>query len=652
MDVPVESLSRYAAVRRTAALRRALFFGLTLLTGLFGAVLMFEILRANGLTLPEACGLVLFLGLFSWIAGAFWTAVAGFVIRLARIRDPAIMSAAEVKGRVPRGRTALVMPIYNEDTARVAAGVDAIWRSLSTQRGAERFDFFILSDTRDERIARAEEAMWRALVARHGAQGRIFYRRRVQNVGRKAGNIADFVRNWGAAYDYMVVLDADSIMTGEALVALACLMDAHPRAGIIQTVPLPAGRETLFARMVQFASRLNSPMLASGLAFWQLGEGNYWGHNAIIRIRPFASDCALPHLPGKPPLGGEILSHDFVEAAFMRRAGYEVWLVPDLEGSWEEVPSNVIDFAARDRRWCQGNLQHARVLPMCGLHWLSRVHMLTGIMAYVSSPLWLVILLLSSIIACWEAVRGYSYFEPGTFMLFPNWPESRVEEIFSLLAITIVLLLLPKALGVTLALVDGRMRRAFGGAGRLLTSALCEQLFSMLLAPAMMVFHSTFVWQTLTGRPVVWNAQARGDRGVTLRESFARHGGHVALGVAWGAVLAMLAPRFLWWMAPVLAGLLASAWLTSLSSRADLGRRARAAGLLLTPEESTPPAELAQLETPAIDAAVAEAGDVPDHVSVPAAAPLRMEPAQPAYWDLRSLLTRRPRVATGTVSVQ
>src|SRR5688572_25542614 len=310
-----------------APARRALFFGLTLLSAYMASLLMLDILRANGLTVLECLGLILFFVLFTWIAGAFWTAVAGFIIRLIG-RDPAVIHPDEVAGRPLQSRTAIIMPIYNEDVARVTAGLDAIWTSLKAQPEQGAFDLFILSDTRIDAIGAQEVAAWRSLVARHGAQGRIFYRRRTDNVNRKAGNVADFVRTWGGSYDYMVVLDADSIMTGDALVTLARLMDANPKAGILQTLPFPAGRDTLFARLVQFASRLNGPMLSSGLAFWQLSEANYWGHNAIIRLQPFASHCALPRLSGKAPLGGEILSHDFVEAAFMRRAGYEVWMVP------------------------------------------------------------------------------------------------------------------------------------------------------------------------------------------------------------------------------------------------------------------------------------------------------------------------------------
>ena len=587
-------------LRRVARRRRALFFGLTFLTSLFATGLMYDILSANGFTGLEKVGLSLFFILFTWITGAFWTALIGFVIRLRRRddavhADAAVIHANDAAGRVLSGRTAVVMPIYNEETSRVFGGLDVIWSSLRADPQQGAFDLFILSDTRKPEIAAAEEIAWRTLVSRHDAHGRIFYRRREQNVGRKAGNIADFVRSWGGAYDHAVVLDADSVMTGDAIVTLACLMEAHPGVGIIQALPLPAGRETLFARLIQFAARLSSPMLASGLAYWQLGEGNYWGHNAILRLRQFAEFCDLPRLPGSPPLGGEILSHDFVEAAFMRRAGYAVWLVPDICGSWEEVPSNVIDYAARDRRWAQGNLQHLGLLPMRGLHWLSRIHLITGVLSYATSPIWLVVLAVSSIIVCLDALEGFQYFSPGSYTLFPSWPESRATEIVALLTVTLVVLLMPKVMGAVLALVKPNLRRGFGGTGRILLGVLVEQIFSTLLAPAMMVFHTTFVVTTLAGKPVHWNTQERGDRGIGFLEALNRHKWQILLGVSWGAILLAITPRYFWWMTPILAGLILSVPLTMLTSRASVGQWMRRRGLLLTPEETEPPNELSVL---------------------------------------------------------
>jgi membrane glycosyltransferase len=629
---------RERALRHQARWRRSLFFGLTFLTGLVAGLLMLDILKVNGQTLLNCLALPLFVVLFTWISGAFWAAIIGFVVRLIG-HDPAVLQPQHAASQPLRGRTAIVTPIYNEDTVRVFAAADAIWLSLQQQASEQSFDFFILSDTRNPEIAIAEEAAWRTLVARRGADGRLFYRRRAENLGRKSGNLAEFVRNWGGAYDYMIVLDADSIMSGQALVSMAEMMDAHPHVGIIQTLPLLAGRDTVFARMLQFAVRLNGSMLASGLAFWQLGESNYWGHNAILRLRPFAQYCALPPLPGAPPFGGEILSHDIVEAAFMRRAGYQVWLVPEISGSWEEVPSNVIDYAARDCRWAQGNLQHAGVMPMRGLHWLSRLHLLTGILSYASSPLWLLVLILSSIVTCIQAVAGHHYFQPGAFSLFPSWPQYRDGEIAAVLTMTAVVLLVPKMLGAFLQIRDRAVRRAFGGAGNIIGGFLFEQILSILLAPTMMLFHSEFVVRALLGRSVGWDAQARGDRGITWQEAFQRHKWHLAIGLVWGAVILMLAPDFIWWMSPVILGMLIAVPFTVLTSRADFGRALRAHGWLLTPEETQEPPELAAAAA-ARALGPQQAPDI-EPLALPQRAPLPMVAEAPTYLKVRFAPRRR-----------
>jgi membrane glycosyltransferase len=623
---PIASINQY--LHRQAIWRRSLFFGLTCLTACTGGFLMLDIVRAAGLTTLQISGLILFTALFTWIAGAFWTAVAGFIVRL-RGQDPAVLAATQNEHQRLASRTAIVTPIYNEDTARVFAGVEAIWRSLIQQRDQACFDFFILSDTRIPEIARAEEKAWRALVARLGAGGRLFYRRRSENLGRKAGNIAEFVRNWGGAYDYMIVLDADSIMSGQSLVCLAQVMEAHPQVGIAQTLPLLVGRDTLFARLLQFNVRLNGPLFAAGLAFWQLGEGNYWGHNAIIRIKPFAEYCALPRLPGSPPFGGEILSHDIVEAAFMRRAGYQVWLLPQIPGSWEEIPSNIVDYAARDRRWAQGNLQHLGVMPMRGLHWLSRIHMLTGVLSYVTSPMWLLVLVLSSIITIAAALSTHQYFSPGTYTLFPSWPQYRNGEIAALLSMTVTLLFLPKIMGMVLALRERALRHAFGGAPRLIASVLFEQLMSMLMAPTMMLFHTSFVIRAVLGRNVAWDAQPRGDRGVGWLEALRRHAWHVCLGLAWGALILWLAPAFIWWLLPVIVGMLLPVPFTVLTSRSSLGRRLREAKLLMTPEETSAPEELQLLARPVPLPTHSEPDASP--VSVPQRVPLSMVAAPASY---------------------
>jgi membrane glycosyltransferase len=581
--------------RGRVRLRRTLFFGLTFLTAGGATALMLDALQANGLTASELVGLMLFYCLFAWIAGACWTAIAGFVIRVAG-KDPAGLDLASVRGRRLRCRTAIVMPVYNEDTQRVAAGLESTWSSLLREEDQAAFDLFVLSDTTDPAIAVAEEAMFRGLVSRYAAETRLHYRRRTDRSGHKTGNIAEFTRRWGSQYDLMIVLDADSIMTGNALVTLARLMEAHPQIGILQSLPLPAGHETLFGRIIQFGSRLQSPMLGSGLAFWQLGDSNYWGHNAILRLPAFIAHCELPRLSGRPPWGGAILSHDFVEAALMRRAGYEIRHLPELEGSWEEVPGNVIDYVARDRRWAQGNLQHMRLLTYPRLRFISRVHLVTGIMSYASSPMWLALLLLSSLLSIIETAKLPQYFLPGLRSLYPRWPEIRTGETGLLIVVTLAVLLLPKLLGALLVVTNHRSRRQFAGTARLCTSLLLEQAFSVLLAPTMMLFHAAFVIQTLLGKSVSWNAQPRGERGVTFPEAFRRQKWQLITGLVWGAVILEFAPSFFWWLTPVFAGLVCGIPLTVWTSRARPGRVARRWGLFLVPEETEPPCELRPLQ--------------------------------------------------------
>ena len=372
---------------RSNRIRRVAFGSAVALTTLVGVALMLDIMWSNGLTALELVILTLFAITFGWIAIPFWNAVLGFVLSVLR-RDPVSLVRATTHGRGTdplESRTALVMPVHNEDPSRVTAGMAAILRSLVRTGHATHFDLFLLSDTTVPSIAAAEQEAWASLRRQMGHVTGLYYRRRPSNVGRKAGNIAEFCRRWGNGYDFMVVLDADSIMTGQSLVELVRAMEANPQAGLLQTVPIPARRSTLFGRFVQFAGCVYGPLLAVGQSFWQTDTSNYWGHNAILRVAPFARYCELPVLSGRPPLGGAILSHDFVEAALMRRAGWEVYLQPLVEGSYEEAPETIVDYAKRDRRWTQGSLQHLRLLAMPGLHLLNRIYFFLGAAGYLSS---------------------------------------------------------------------------------------------------------------------------------------------------------------------------------------------------------------------------------------------------------------------------
>ena len=338
------------------------------------------------------------------------------------------------------------MPIYNEAPSRVFGAMQAIFEDVERTGQAHAFDFFFVSDTTDANVWIAEERAFLAMRARL-PQARLYYRRRRKNWSRKAGNIADFVTHWGGHYPHMVVLDADSLMTGEAIVGLAAAMEADPDAGIIQSLPLIVNRNTMFARLQQFAARITGPVIAAGLSAWMGHEGNYWGHNAIIRTRAFADHCGLPDLPGRPPFGGHILSHDFVEAGLMLRAGYTVYMLPNLGGSYEESPPSLIDLAARDRRWCQGNLQHARIIGARGFRLATRQHLANGIMGYLASPLWMAQLLVGIVLVLQSHYIRPEYFTKE-FSLFPAWPRFDYERALQLFEVTIGVLLAPKFLGL------------------------------------------------------------------------------------------------------------------------------------------------------------------------------------------------------------
>jgi membrane glycosyltransferase len=339
------------------------------------------------------------------------------------------------------------------------------------------------------------------------------------------------------------------------------------------------GRSTLFARLQQFAGRVYGPVVAAGAAAWQLGESNYWGHNAILRTAAFIEHCGLPVLPGQQPFGGHILSHDFVEAALMRRAGYTVWLVPELGGSYEQPPPNLLAYAQRDRRWCQGNLQHLGLVRARGLHPLSRLHFLMGVMSYVASPLWLLFLLcgMTAALTDWLVpAAGQAFDAPGAL---------------GLMSVSLGMLLAPKLLGGVLALMGDRAAR-MGGRARLVLSMLLESALATLLAPVMMLFQSHFVLGTLLGYRVSWTSQQREDADLPWAEAARRHAVHTGAGVLLGAAALALSPGLLAWLAPVVAGLLLSIPLSVLTARASLGMWAERAGLFLIPEETQPPTVL------------------------------------------------------------
>ena len=572
---------------RTALWRRGLLVLLVLIPSGVASEFMAGILPHPGFAVIDDALAVVFGLLFGWVSIGLWTSVFGVLVLLFGSRRWVSLAAPETGGVSGDVRTAVIMPVYREQPERVAAGLEAMYHSLEAIGRTGDFDFFLLSDSDDPDAWVDEEIAWLRLRQRLGGDARIYYRRRRNNIKRKSGNVADFCRRWGGDYHFMVVLDADSLMSGETLASLADAMRANPGVGLIQTVPSTVHQNTLFGRLQQFANRLYGPVFSAGMHFWQLGEGHYWGHNAIIRIEPFMRHCALPRLPGKGMLGGEILSHDFVEAALMRRSGWSVWLAPDLVGSYEESPPTLLDELKRDRRWAQGNLQHARLLFASGLNPAHRAVFVNGIMAYVSSLLWFVFLLLSSLESVLHALIPPDYF-PDKHVLFPVWPVWHPHWAMALAGFTLAILFLPKVLAVLLVMVGGRAGE-FGGVNRLITSAIVETLFSVILAPVRMLFHTLFVVAIMLGRQVRWGTQTRGDASTGWRDALRYHAPGTLLGVVWATAVYLLNPSYFWWLIPVMGAWVIVIPVSVWTSRANVGMALRNMGLLLTPEEVSPP---------------------------------------------------------------
>ena len=569
--------------QRAAAQRRFAFMMLTLLSTVIASSLFASVQPDYDNVWLEYGQIGLYGLLSGWVVTGFVTALMGFYVSVRG--DKHALSAKQVANHPmnPEARTAIIMPICNEDVATVFAGLRATCESVAATGHARQFDVFVLSDSYTPETAAAERAAWedlRAALAEspNQPQVEVYYRLRTRRTHRKAGNVADFCRRWGKDYRYMVVLDADSVMSGDCLTSMVKLMEANPTAGIIQTATQAIGHVTLHARAQQFASRVTGRLFTLGMQFWQLGESHYWGHNAIIRVEPFMKHCALAPIKGTGGMSGGIMSHDFVEAALMRRAGYNVWLVSDLVGSYEQQPPDLLAELQRDRRWCQGNLQNARLMMEPGIHPVHRAMFVTGTMAYVSAPLWLAFLTLGT--ALW--LSGSS--------LVSSW-SVLPAELAGLWIWTLCLLFLPRVLGIAAVLMRGEQRQ-YGGVWGLVKSSVLESGLAIVQAPVRMLAHSLFVVVALTGIKLDWKSPPREAAAVPWKIAAAQLA-PMTLVIAMLAVgVAMIDPSALIWLMPVGLPLLLAIPLTVLTSQIALGTTLRDRGFLLIPEESRSPAVL------------------------------------------------------------
>jgi len=617
--MPPQPLARFDGASRRAPRRpggaRSVRWRRLLVLGTAAALAGFaidEMRLALAVGQPSAIAiavLVLFAINVTWISLPFVASVVGFVRAVGRRRG------VPEDGVPLSSRTALLMPTHNEDPARVAAALDAMASDLVRLGEGRSFDVFLLSDSTHGDVAlREQEAVW-TLRRRVGEAIGVYYRRRAENAARKPGNIRDFCERWGSAYDHLLVLDADSLMDGGTIVRLARRMEADPDAGVIQTLPRLHRGTTLLARLQQFAGRVYGTLLGEGLAWWSGSEATFWGHNAILRTEAFMACAGLPVLPGEPPLGGPILSHDFVEAALIRRRGWKVSIAHDLEGSYEECPPSLVDQAIRDRRWCQGNLQHVRVLTARGLHWVSRLHLVAGIMSYLASPFWLLFVLSALALGVQYEFARQQYFAHAP-SLFPLWPRIDPARAIRLFGLTMGILLGPKVLGLLSIVLRPRRLRETGGLVRLVLGFALEAVLSALIAPVQALIHCGLVADVVRGRDSGWRAQRREGERVTWSEVLRGHRWHALAGVALALVAEGISVQMLAWLAPAVLGMALAAPLSKLVASPGVGRFVQRLGLLRTPEEIRVPAiaRAAEAALPIYREAIARTPDLADVV--------------------------------------
>ncbi|HSI40691.1 MAG TPA: glucans biosynthesis glucosyltransferase MdoH [Xanthobacteraceae bacterium] len=564
--------------------RRALVLGLNA-ASYAGLVALFATLLAHGgFTVLDGLLLLAFGLSTPWTILGFWNTLIGLWLLHGGgdAQQSVYPYAAKAHDDAPvTVRVAVVMTLRNEDPARAVARLRAMREDVERCGYGERLAWFVLSDTDRADIAAAEEAACAAWRSELGADAPLHYRRRSRNDGFKAGNIRDFLLRWGDEHDLMLVLDADSFLSAPSLLRLVRIMQANPRLGILQSLVVGMPSRSPFARIFQFGMRHGMRSYTMGASWWAGDCGPYWGHNAVIRIAPFKAHCELPMLPGRGPLAGAVLSHDQIEAALMRRAGYEVRVLPEETDSYEENPPHLTEFTRRDLRWCQGNMQYWRLLALPGLLAMSRFQIAWAMLMYIGALAWIVFMVLAAL-KVFETERSATPFPAELGVV--------------LFVATFVMSLTPKLAGLLDVLLRPAERRRYGGTDKLLGGALLEFVFSVLLGPVVAVRIAIFMVGLAFGRTVTWEAQARDAERLSWRTALAGLWPQLLFGLLMGGLLWGFAPAALPWALPVLAGLLGAVPFAVLTSQPALGRGLARLGLCATPEELLPPPCLAALE--------------------------------------------------------
>jgi membrane glycosyltransferase len=561
------------------ARRRQIVFALNAATYLLLMGAAARVLGAGGWTWADVVLFAAFSIGSPWTVLGFWNALIGlWLLHAAKAPMSRVAPfAAAADSKVPISiRTAVLMTLRNEDPARAFRRLRTVKTSLEGTSFGDKFSYFILSDTDVPAVAAAEEAAAEAWRSECDDPSRIIYRRRPHNTAYKAGNVRDFCEHWGPDYELMLPLDADSLMSGEAIVRLVRIMQAHPKLGILQSLVVGLPSSSAFARIFQFGMRHGMRCCTMGQAWWVGGCGPFWGHNALVRIKPFTEHCRLPILSGRPPHGGQVLSHDQVEAVLMRRAGFEVRVLPEERGSWEDNPPTMLEFARRDRRWCQGNMQYTRLLHLPGLYPVSRFQLAWAILMFLGIPAWTLMIALLPL-AAWQA---------GSIEEFPAGPA------IALYAWFFIMYLMPKIAGLIDAmLAEGGVQR-YGGWLRFLAGAAIELVFSFLQGAVSSICTSIFMIGLMFGKSVTWGVQARDTYRVRWGTAFTAFWPQLVLGVMVCGALLLISPAVFWWSLPLTAGYVLAVPFVVVTANPVVGRAFERSGLCGIPEDFTPPAEV------------------------------------------------------------
>jgi membrane glycosyltransferase len=559
--------------------RRRIVFALNVATYVAMLLVAAHILGAGGWTLVDVILFICFAAGTPWTVLGFWNALIG--LWLLHFRKDAVTEVAPyaAAGDAPtplRIKTAVFMTVRNEDPHRAILRLRTVKASVDATGEGTAFSWFVLSDTNDPAVAAAEEEAVAAWKAADPDRDRIVYRRRTDNTGYKAGNVRDFCARWGKDYALMLPLDADSLMSGDQIVRLVRMMQAHPKIGILQSLVVGMPSQSAFARIFQFGMRHGMRSYTMGQAWWVGDCGPFWGHNALVRIKPFHEQCDLPMLPGNPPLGGHVLSHDQVEATLMRRAGYEVRVLPVERGSWEENPPTMLEFARRDVRWCQGNMQYLKLLDLPGLYPMSRFQLVWAILMFIGIPAWTLMIALLPI-AAWQGQR------------VPDFPTGLASALY---VTFFVMYLMPKIAGVLDVMLTKGGVRSYGGWLCFVPGAAIELAFSFLQGAVSTIRTSIFMIGLLFGKSVVWGGQSRDAQGLSWATAAENLWPQMLFGIVVCGALLVVSPALLWWSLPLTAGYLLAVPFAVLTADPALGRLMQKLGICGIPEDFAPPAEV------------------------------------------------------------